>query len=325
MLTKYLKTEISFLFLILILSANALAVNVYVDSWKIESSTPSVVVDGQVLAPAQDIFSALGATATLDPVTSSVLAIRGETQIWIQADNPTAFVSGAAYTLAVPAQLINGQLMIPVQFVSEALNCDYTWDAGTQTAAVANILKGVAIYDTSKGARWHIVNPCNQHTYYPTTLAEALGLGLTPCQKCVLSSSQYSQLGNQSPPASSATTATTTSPTAPATPSTMPPAVQTTAPEPQPSAPAQQQPAPALPTQTTPAPVPTQAPPMASQQPAPTQAQQIGSQRNHQRQVEEPLWLIVDTSQAPEIARPQVTATPNSGNSLPGTPSWIAQ
>lgn len=45
--------------------------------------------------------------------------------------------------------------------------------------------EGGTIYITKSGKRYHYDNQCNGGTYYESTLEEALGRGLTPCNKCV--------------------------------------------------------------------------------------------------------------------------------------------
>ena len=42
------------------------------------------------------------------------------------------------------------------------------------------------VYVTATGKRYHYDSSCNGGTYYESTLEEALGRGLTPCEKCVL-------------------------------------------------------------------------------------------------------------------------------------------
>ena len=79
--------------------------------------------------------------------------------------------------------------MVPARFISEAMGCDVTWYQQTQTVGVANELKGRQIYVTATGEKYHYDGSCNGGTYYPATLAEAMGRGLTPCDKCVLSGS----------------------------------------------------------------------------------------------------------------------------------------
>jgi hypothetical protein len=181
-----LKRTIVVLLAILSLSATAFAVDLYVDTELIETDTPPTVVDGRTLVPVRAIFEALGATVDWDNTTRTATGKRGDTTVVIQIGNTTAYVNGEAKTLDVPAQLINGRTMVPARFVSEALGCEVTWYQKTQTAAVADKTKGQAIYVTATGKKYHYSGTCNGGTYYQATLAEAMGRGLTPCDKCVL-------------------------------------------------------------------------------------------------------------------------------------------
>lgn len=168
------------------LTAAAGAVNLYVDMNLIETDTPPTIVDGRTLVPLRAIFEAIGATVDWDASTSTATGARGDTTVIIQINNTTAYVSGEARVLDVPAQLINGRTMVPARFISEAMGCDVTWDGKTETAAVAYQLKGVGLYATPTGERYHYSASCNGGTYYETTLAEIAGRGLEPCDKCVL-------------------------------------------------------------------------------------------------------------------------------------------
>lgn len=86
----------------------------------------------------------------------------------------------------VPPQLVSGRTLVPMRAIFEYLGAEVTWDNETQTAAVANKTKGEHIYVTKTGKRYHYSGTCNGGTYYEATLAEAMGRGLTPCDKCVL-------------------------------------------------------------------------------------------------------------------------------------------
>lgn len=169
----------------ILLTASVSAVNLYVDTEMIETDVPPVVVDGRTLVPVRAIFEALGATVEWDQETQTATGIRGDTTVIIQIDNTTAYVNGEEKTLDVPAQLIDSRTLVPARFVSEALECDVTWDPATKTAAVADETKGRQIYVTETGKRYHYDSNCNGGTYYEATLAEAMGRGLTPCEKCV--------------------------------------------------------------------------------------------------------------------------------------------
>ena len=162
------------------------AVDLYVDTNKIETDTPPTIVEGRTLVPVRAIFESLGVMVTWDQATQTATGVKDNTTIVIQINNTTAYVNGEAKTLDVPAQLINSRTMVPARFVSEALDCKVTWNQDTQTAAVANTLKDQPIYVTKTGKKYHFSGTCNAGTYYEATLAEAMGRGLTPCDKCIL-------------------------------------------------------------------------------------------------------------------------------------------
>lgn len=71
--------------------------------------------------------------------------------------------------------------------VASTTQKETTTRKSTTTAPVqAEENEQMTVYYTQTGERYHYVNPCGKGTYYPTTLAEAKKMGLTPCQKCVL-------------------------------------------------------------------------------------------------------------------------------------------
>lgn len=162
------------------------AVDLFVDTNKIETDTPPTIVDGRTLVPVAAIFNALGATVEWNGETRTATGVRGDTVIVIPIDSTTVYVNGEEKILDVPAQIINSRTMVPARFVSEALDCVVTWNGETETAAVADKLKEQKIYVTKTGKHYHFSGSCNGGTYYEATLAEAMGRGLTPCDKCVL-------------------------------------------------------------------------------------------------------------------------------------------
>ncbi len=181
-----MKKMCSFLLALLLLTSAAGAVDLYVDTNKIETDAPPAVVDGRTLVPVRAIFEAIGATVTWDAATSTATGIRGDVVVSIQINNTTAYVNGEPRTLDVPAQLINSRTMVPARFISESMGCDVTWYQDTETVGVADKTKGQHIYVTKSGKKYHYSGTCNGGTYYEATLAEAMGRGLTPCDKCVL-------------------------------------------------------------------------------------------------------------------------------------------
>lgn len=203
-----MKKLLSFFIALLLLVTYANAVDLYVDTNKIETDTPPTVVDGRTLVPVRAIFEALGATVDWDGTTNTATGNRDGVVVVIQINNTTAYVNGESKALDVPAQLINNRTMVPARFISEAMGCDVTWYAGTETVGVADKTKGQHIYVTATGERYHYDGSCNGGTYYEATLAEAMGRHLTPCDKCVLT--------NDNPDVSPEAYQTETQPVAPA-------------------------------------------------------------------------------------------------------------
>lgn len=71
--------------------------------------------------------------------------------------------------------------------VASTTQKETTTRKSTTTAPVqAEENEQMTVYYTKTGERYHYANPCGRGTFYPTTLAEAKKMGLTPCQKCVL-------------------------------------------------------------------------------------------------------------------------------------------
>ncbi|MEK4187628.1 MULTISPECIES: CotH kinase family protein [Paenibacillus] len=89
--------------------------------------------DGRVLVPVNAIFNALGATVTMDQTTKKITAVKDNTTIVMAIGSKTAYINGKALTLDVPPQIIGNRTLVPVRFISEGLNMDVKWDAGTST------------------------------------------------------------------------------------------------------------------------------------------------------------------------------------------------
>lgn len=180
-----MKRVLVILLVVLLLATNAGAVSLYVDYAQIKTDVMPTIVGGRTMVPMRAIFEALGATVEWDGPSRTATGVLGDKTVAIQIDNTTAYVNGEAKTLDVPAKIIGGRTMVPARFVSESLGCSVTWDGETQTAAVANVLNGQKIYITRTGKHFHIDSTCNGGTYFECTLAQAMGMGLTPCGKCI--------------------------------------------------------------------------------------------------------------------------------------------
>ena len=114
----------------------ALAIDLYVDRNKLEPDSPPVIVNDRTLVPLRTIFEALGAEVSWEGETRTATAVKDWIHVIITIDSPTAYVNGEANELDVPAQIIEGRTMVPIRFVSEALNAKVTWVPEKQSVYV---------------------------------------------------------------------------------------------------------------------------------------------------------------------------------------------
>ena len=198
---------------LMVLVGNCLAIDLVIDGEKLELDVPPQLVENRTLVPLRAIFEKLGATVEWDQATQTATATKGTDVVQITIDSTTAYINGQAQTLDVPAMVMENRTLVPVRFVSEALQADVQWIQETQTVQITTQAGGTTvtvptvtptptptptpepavsqepttghrIYVTKTGKRYHYDPNCNGGTYYESTLEEALARGLTPCEKC---------------------------------------------------------------------------------------------------------------------------------------------
>lgn len=86
---------------------------------------------------------------------------------------------------AVEPFIISGTTYLPVRAVSNALGLNVGWDQATTTVTLETPSDGHATYITRTGSKYHYDQTCNGGTYWEVPFATAIGMGLTPCDKCV--------------------------------------------------------------------------------------------------------------------------------------------
>lgn len=101
-------------------------------------------------------------------------------------NNIKVTLDGKALNLnTVEPFIIDGTTYLPVRAVSEALGLDVDWDGATSTVILTTPLESRDIYITRTGSKYHYDGTCNGGTYWPVPYDTAIGMGLTPCDKCV--------------------------------------------------------------------------------------------------------------------------------------------
>lgn len=94
------------------------------------------IESGRTMVPLRAVFEVLNCNVKWDESLKSAVVEYGTTKIIIPADSTTAYINGKANTLDVPAKLVNDRIMIPLRFVSEAINKTVVWDDANRTVLI---------------------------------------------------------------------------------------------------------------------------------------------------------------------------------------------
>jgi Flp pilus assembly protein TadD len=110
---------------------------VVVNGNTISLDAPPIIQNSRILVPMRNIFEYLGATVNWDSNTRTITATEGSTTIVLKPYNNLPTVNGNVVTLDTPPEIINNCTFVPLRFVSEALSCQVTWDATSQTVNIS--------------------------------------------------------------------------------------------------------------------------------------------------------------------------------------------
>jgi tetratricopeptide (TPR) repeat protein len=113
---------------------------VYVNGSKIDfSGVDPVVRDGRTLVPIRKITEQLGADVTWDNDKNIATIKLNGTVIQLIQDSKDASINGETKKLDVPAQNINGHILVPLRFISESFNQTVNYFPGDNDTAVIPI------------------------------------------------------------------------------------------------------------------------------------------------------------------------------------------
>jgi len=125
-------------------------VNVYVNDTKIVFDTQPVFIKNRTMVPIRGVFEAMGATVDWDN-NEKIVTIEKGIKIQVQLDNPKALIDGKTILMDVPAAGINGRILVPIRFISEALKANVDWVNSTKTVFINEEVKNT---DSGNNQNW---------------------------------------------------------------------------------------------------------------------------------------------------------------------------
>lgn len=111
-------------------------ITVYIDGLDLYFDAEPKIVNDRTMVPMRKIFEALGSDVSWDNQSRKVTAIKENTKIELSIGSNAAFINGKAITLDAPAIIENNRTLVPLRFVSEALDCDVKWDADIRRVSI---------------------------------------------------------------------------------------------------------------------------------------------------------------------------------------------
>ncbi len=92
--------------------------------------------NNSVFVPLRGVFEALGATVNYDSTTSTITASKSTTNVILQIGSTIASVNGQTQMLSQSARVVNGNTLVPLRFVAQALGAQVSWDESTNTVQI---------------------------------------------------------------------------------------------------------------------------------------------------------------------------------------------
>lgn len=130
------KNIIFILTAMLLLTSNVYGedVTVKLDNKNIEfTSALPVIVEGRTLIPLRGVFEELGYEIIWEASSKTAVLKRRNDKINVSAGADKFTINGEIRDLDVPAQIINGSMMLPLRAIGEASSLEVNWDSISRT------------------------------------------------------------------------------------------------------------------------------------------------------------------------------------------------
>ncbi|MFX3640050.1 MAG: stalk domain-containing protein [Candidatus Pristimantibacillus sp.] len=111
-------------------------VKVYVNGKTLGTEVSPVVESGRTLVPFRAISESLDAVVTYDNVSKTVTVTRDGVVVKLTLGSKIATINGKTVTLDVAGKVKSNRVLVPLRFLSEALNTNVTWDTETSSAII---------------------------------------------------------------------------------------------------------------------------------------------------------------------------------------------
>lgn len=151
-------------------------ISVNLDGENIEFSAQNpVIIEGRTLIPLRGIFEKLGYEIGWDGDTKTATFVKELTIVKVTENAHQLTVGGKAFELDVPAQIINGSMMLPLRAVGEATGLYVDWDSETKTVVLSSESTDTRVNSLKDNKGGTVENLSSIKTYVDVNRALTLG------------------------------------------------------------------------------------------------------------------------------------------------------
>lgn len=99
---------------------------------------PPVIKSGRTLVPIRAISQSLGATVTWNQEDQTAIIVKDGVEIKLVLNEVKAYIDGKEIPLDVPSSSINGRIVVPLRFISEAFDSVVKWEDETDSVIIVD-------------------------------------------------------------------------------------------------------------------------------------------------------------------------------------------
>ncbi len=100
------------------------------------SGQQPVIIDNRTLIPLRGVFEKMGYTISWEPNTKTATLTAEGTTVSVSANSDTFIVNGEVKPLDVPAQIMNGSMMLPLRAIGESAGANVTWNGAAKVVEI---------------------------------------------------------------------------------------------------------------------------------------------------------------------------------------------
>ena len=109
---------------------------IVLDGRPLAIAVPAIDEYGRTLVPVREFFTELGAVVAWDQDTQTVTVTEADKEIKLTIGKNTATINGQAVDLDSPPRIVDGRIMAPLRFVTEAIGASVAWNAETREISI---------------------------------------------------------------------------------------------------------------------------------------------------------------------------------------------